>query len=145
MDPVSIISLVEACSGLYLSLGKVIGVLTNLATTYKQVALSIKSLSNECKTIKVAIERLQNWIESQTEGTNVSAEVWEQLRESLDHGEVVVNALEEELKPLGNTGLLNGFRRKSKATWFLQALKMHEDRIRGQVGGLTLLLQIVNL
>jgi hypothetical protein len=145
MDPVSIISLVEACSGLYLSLSKVISVLSNLATSYKQVALSIKSLSNECKTIKVVIERLQYWIETQTQEANVSNEVWEQLRESLKHGEVVVKALEEELKPLGDTWVLVGFRRKSKATWSLQALKMHEDRIRGQVSGLTLLLQIVNL
>jgi hypothetical protein len=145
MDPVSVLVLVEACGSLSLSLGKVIVVLRNLATTYNQVALSIRSLTNECKTIAVAIERLQDWIESQPDPTAVDSKIWEQLRESLDYGEMVVNALEEELRPMSDTRAVNGFRRKTKAMWALQALKTHEDRVRGQVGGLTLLLQIVNL
>jgi hypothetical protein len=145
MDPLSILALVEACGSLSLTIGKVIVVLRDLASTYRQVAMSIRSLTNECKTIAVAVERLQDWIESQADETAVDSRIWNQLRESLDYGELVVNALEEELRPLSDTRAVNGFRRKTKAMWALQTLKIHEDRVRGQVGGLTLLLQIVNL
>ena len=145
MEPFSILALVEACGSLSLTLGKVIIVLRDLASTYKQVAMSIRSLTNECKTIAVAVERLQDWIESQADATAVDSKIWNQLRESLDYGELVVNALEEELRPMSDTRAVNGFRRKTKAMWALQTLKIHEDRVRGQVGGLTLLLQIVNL
>jgi len=145
MEPLSILALVEACGSLSLTLGKVIVVLRDLASAYKQVAMSIRSLTNECKTIAVAVERLQDWIESQADATAIDSKIWNQLRESLDHGELVVNALEEELRPVSDTRAVSGFRRKTKAMWALQTLKIHEDRVRGQVGGLTLLLQIVNL
>jgi hypothetical protein len=144
MEPLSILALVEACGSLSLTLGKVIVVLRDLASTYKQVAMSIRSLTNECKTIAVAVERLQDWIES-ADATAIDSKIWNQLRESLDYGELVVNALEQELRPMSDTRAVNGFRRKTKAMWALQTLKIHEDRVRGQVGGLTLLLQIVNL
>ena len=145
MEPFSILALVEACGSLSLTLGKVIVVLRDLASTYKQVAMSIRSLTNECKTIAVAVERLQDWIESQADATTIDSKIWNQLKESLDYGELVVNVLEQELRPMSDIRAVNGFKRKVKAMWALQALKIHEDRVRGQVGGLTLLLQIVNL
>ena len=75
MEPFSILALVEACGSLSLTLCKVIGVLRDLASTYKQVAMSIRSLTNECKTIGVAVERLQDWIESQADATAVDSKI----------------------------------------------------------------------
>jgi hypothetical protein len=68
--------LVEACGSLSLTLGKVIVVLRDFASTYKQVAMSIRSLTNECKTIAVAVERLKDWIESQADAITIDSKIW---------------------------------------------------------------------
>jgi hypothetical protein len=145
MDPISVISLIGACGSFSFTLGKVINALNNLANTYKQAALTIKVLANECKTFAVVIEDLQTWIKSQAESTNVDGQIWIQLKESLELGELVVAAFEEELRPMSNPGVGIGFRKKTKAVWVLQALREHENRVRGQFSGLTILLQIVKL
>ena len=145
MDPLSIISLVEACSNFSFTIGKLIIALTNLANTFKQVAFTINVFTNECKTIAAVITRLQDWINSQVDKNNVDAKIWDQLRETIELGELVVAAFEEELRPISDLGAVIGFRKKSRAAWALSTLKEHQDRVRGQFSGLTLLLLIVNL
>ena len=145
MDPLSILSLVEACSSISIALGKVIVALNRIAKQYKQVELTMKVLANECKTTAVVTKNLQDWIKSQDDAASIDKQIWDQLRESLELCNLVVAAFEEDLRPISDTPALIGFRRRAKATWALQTLKEHENRVRGQFGGLTLLLQIVSL
>ena len=78
----------------------------------------------------------------------VDDQLAKRLCSSLAAGMMVLSALEQDLVHLGGAaapvGSL-GFRRRNKIIWNEQVFRDHQDRLRGQIGAMTLLLEVIKL
>lgn len=143
-DPISIISLVEGSLGLMMQCGNVAKSLHDLAGRYKQAKITLLSMVQELDTIKMAWSRIREW--SQVHGAaGTDSKFCDRLSQSLECGALVLSALEQDLAGFDMTNETFGFRRRSKVMWNDQALKDHQNRVRGQVSAMTLLLQALEL
>lgn len=59
--------------------------------------------------------------------------VWEQLDDSLNCAEKVIAALEVDIQPFMVSEFSKSTKLKVKATWNMQELRDHEDRLRSQI------------
>ena len=119
MDPLSILSLVEACAGLAVTAGKLAIGLKSLADNYRQAALTFRSLSSQCKLFATAVRAIQAWMEEAPEITAVDDQIWEQLADNPECANDAVYALENELVTTSGTSV-NTFWNKANVVWNLQ-------------------------
>ena len=144
MDPLSILSLVEACAGLAVTAGKLAIGLKSLADNYKQAALTFRSLSSQCKLFATAVRAIQAWMEEAPEVTTIDDSIWEQLTDSLECAKDAIYALENELVSTSGTSV-NTFWNKANVVWNIQSMRDLEDCIHKQICSLSVILQIMNL
>ena len=142
MDPISIISLVEGSMSLILQCGSTIKNLNDLAGRYKKAPLSLSSIIQEVDIIELAWKRIKDWFESYRNEAG-DGELLERLDKSLKCGTNVISALQHDLLDYGLMKV--GFMQRSKLTWNEKTLRNHQDRIRGQVHAMSLLLQVIEL
>jgi hypothetical protein len=144
MDPLLVLSLVEACAGLAVAAGKLAIGLKSLADNYKSAAFTFRSLSNQCKLFATAVRAIQAWMEEAPDTSNVDDRIWEQLGDSLECANDAIYALENELVSTSN-GTVNTFWEKVNVIWNMEGLKELQDCIHKQITGLGVILQIMNL
>lgn len=144
MDPLSILSLVEACAGLAVTAGKLAIGLKSLADGYKSSALMFTSLSSQCKLFATAVRAIQAWMEDISETSNIDERIWEQLADSLECANTAIYALEDQLV-MTSKGTINTFWEKVNVMWNMEGLRDLNDCIHKQITSLGVLLQIMNL
>jgi len=144
MDPLSILSLVEACAGLAVTAGKLAIGLKSLADNHRSAALTFRSLSNQCKLFATAVRAIQAWMEEAPDTSSIDNSIWEQLADSLECANDAIYALENELVNTSK-GTVNTFWEKVNVVWNAQYLKELQDCIYKQITGLGVILQIMNL
>jgi hypothetical protein len=144
MDPLSILSLVEACAGLSVTASKLAIGLKSLADSYRQSAMTFKSLSCQCKLFAISVRAIQAWMEDPPELSTIDDRIWEQLADSLECANDAIYALEGELVNTSGTSV-NTFWNKANVVWNLQNMKDLEDCIYKQICSLGVILQIMNL
>ncbi|KAF2088038.1 hypothetical protein K490DRAFT_65319 [Saccharata proteae CBS 121410] len=145
MDPVSILSIVSACTNLGFKCASLVHALHTAVERFKSAELSILSLVEECSTIQLAWDHIQRWIQAELEGVPDQQAMLERIQRSLYAGEVVISALQQDLESALSVPVKSGFLQRTKVVWKDQTLKDHQYRIRGQVAALTLLLQVIRL
>jgi hypothetical protein len=145
MDPVSIVGLVSATSSLVFKCGKIIQSLYQLAERYKQAELSIISIIEECRTVELAWSRIERWASVYLRDCDDYESLHKRLQLSLYSGSLVVSALENDIASVQTAPQFSTFRRRTKILWNERTLQEHQNRIRGQVCGLTLLLEVIQL
>jgi hypothetical protein len=146
-DPAAILAIINGSAGLALKIGSIINNLYTLSQSLKHAELTIKSIASECQTIQIAWDAIQAWVGAQPANTlHEQKPVLDRLRQSLVFGTMVLSALEDDLVPFisGAPRNLNFFGR-SKVLWNEATFSRHQDRIRGQVAAMTLLIQVINL
>ena len=141
-DPISIISLVEGSFTLIVQCGSAIKSLNEIASKYKQAELILSSMIQEVDVIELAWKRIKDWFESYTNEAG-DGELLERLDKSLKCGTNVISAFQDDLLDYGSKKL--GFMQRSRLNWNEKALRDHQDRIRGQVQAMSLLLQVIEL
>ena len=144
MDPLSILSLVEACAGLAVTAGKLAIGLKSLADNYKKASLTFRSLSSQCRLFSTAVRAIQGWMEEAPEVTTIDDRIWEQLADSLECANDAIYALENELVSSSGSSV-NTFWEKAGVVWNLQTMRELEDCIHKQISSLSVILQIMNL
>ena len=144
MDPLSILSLVEACAGLAVTAGKLAIGLKSLADNYKLSALTFRSLSSQCKLFATAVRAIQAWMEDAPDVISIDDRIWEQLADSLECANDTIHALENELTSTSG-GTVNTYWSKANVLWNLQTMRDLEDCIHKQICSLSVILQIMNL
>ena len=144
MDPLSILSLVEACAGLAVTAGKLAIGLNSLADNYKKASLTFRSLSSQCRLFSTAVRAIQGWMEEAPEVTTIDDRIWGQLADSLECANDAIYALENELVSRSGSSI-NTFWEKAGVVWNLQTMRELEDCIHKQISGLSVILQIMNL
>ena len=141
-DPISIISLVEGSITLIVQCGSAIKSLNEIAAKYKQAELILSSMIQEVDVIELAWKRIKDWSESYTNEAG-DGELLERLDKSLKCGTNVISALQDDLLDYGSKKL--GFMQRTRLNWNEKVLRDHQDRIRGQVQAMSLLLQVMEL
>ena len=142
VDPISMISLVEGSITLIVQCGSAIKSLNEIASKYKQAELILSSMIQEVDVIELAWKRIKDWFESYTNEAG-NGELLERLDKSLKCGTNVISALQDDLIDYGSKRL--GFMQRSRLNWNEKALRDHQDRIRGQVQAMSLLMQVIEL
>lgn len=93
MDPLTILSLVETCASLTMTAGKLAIGLKSLAGSYKQSALTFRSVSSQCKGLATSVRAIQAWMEEAPEVTILDDRIWDQLADSLECANDAIYAL----------------------------------------------------
>ena len=110
----------------------------------KQTKLTLLSMIQEVDTIEFAWSRIKDWSQVHA-GAMTDPNFTERLAQSLECGMIIMSALQEDLSEyLRNTETLST-RQRSRAIWNERALRDHQNRIRGQVLAMNLLIQAIDL
>lgn len=145
-------SVIEGSISLIVQCGSVVKTLKDIAETHAQAKLTIMSMVQEIETIDVAWNRIKEWSQHHAEtnadkgDTNgLDASFISQVKRSLQGGTLIMSALQDDLACYINKADSLSFKQHSKVTWNQKALQDHQNRIRGQVVAMGLLLQTLAL
>jgi hypothetical protein len=145
-EPATIISIINGSLGLVVKIGAVLNDLYSLSKRLRYAEVTLQSIASECETIQVAWEEIEAWVKNQpTERDEGRQRLFARLNKSLLSGTMVFSKLEKDLKEFTNVPQSVGFFRRSKVVWNEPIFTQHQERIRGQVTAMTLLLQVIHL
>ncbi|MCJ1459522.1 hypothetical protein MMC28_009901 [Mycoblastus sanguinarius] len=128
MDPASIIALLEGSMSLALQCGSVAKTLNDVAERYRSTKMTIMSMAQSLDTMQLAWSRIKDWSQAQWYllDTNLENDCFVQrLNRSLEIGKMVMDILQEDLRPYQNDADTLSFKQRSKAVCNQDALKNH--------------------
>ncbi|KAF2797877.1 hypothetical protein K505DRAFT_414740 [Melanomma pulvis-pyrius CBS 109.77] len=143
MDPASVLGIVAGCTTLTVRCASVVQNLSSLVKTYKNAELFILTISEECETIQFAWQRIEQWASQNLQYVEDTEQLRDRLQRSIYSGELVMAALEEELVAI--LSRTNDIKRRAGLVWNNNVFLDHQNRIRGQVAALQLLLQVISM
>lgn len=143
MDPVSIVSIINASLGLALKCSKVATDLHAFFSQLKQAELSVLEVVNDCQMIEIVLKRIQAIVELSE--ARIDEDIYHQVESTLHLGSVVVASLEADLASVMSMEQDPGFREKVKIMWNSGVIKTHQDRITRQLTAMTCLLNLMEL
>lgn len=144
MDPISAVGLVESSLGLALQFGSAAKALNDVASRYKNARLAIKSLAQNLDILQLTWTQIGHWFEAYAkDGTMGDNESVKRVQGFLETGTLVMEALEEDMRPYDAENL--NFTQRSKLIWNENTLQGHQIRIRDQALSMSLFLQAVRL
>ena len=144
-DPVTVFAIVNGAAGLVLKCGSVIKSLHDIAGKHKKAGTAVTSMVAEIDTIELAWSRIRKWAEEYSKDAAVDVDLLHRLDRSLECDTLVMSALQNDLSGYKENYSRLGFRQRSKAVWNEKALQDHQNRVRGQAGAISLLLQVLKL
>ena len=144
-DPATIFGIVSGAAGLVLQCAKVAKTLGDLAEKHKNAQITILSIIQEIEIIEAAWKRTGEWSHEVDEGTLANSDLLQRLDRSLEVGQIIMSALEEDIASYRSKSESLSFFQRSKVVWNEGQLQAHQQRIRGQVGAMAFLLQVLNL
>ncbi|KAE9382016.1 hypothetical protein N431DRAFT_16519 [Stipitochalara longipes BDJ] len=145
-EPVTILAIVNGSVGLAIKIGTVANKLYTLSRRLKYAELTLQSLASECEMMQAAWVGIQAWVRQQR--THLEEEqqaLLDRIKKSLLFGTIVLTALEGDLDQFLNEPQGSGLLRRNKIVWNEASFERHQNRIRGQVAAMTLLLQVIKL
>ena len=142
---VTVYSIVAGALGLASKSATIVKDLRDLTSKYKNAELSLLSLVEECETIGLAWSRIQRWCNGWADEASVDHQLLDRLKRSVLAGNLVLSALEHDLSSLKDRKNTSRFLRRSHIVWNQSSLRDHQDRVRGQVNAMNLMLQVVML
>lgn len=145
MDPASIIGLISSSVGLATQTGKIAKDIQTLSSQYKYAEVSLVALSNECRTFATVLNKTEAWLRSVDDGVTHDQLILEQLSSSLECGNVVLKAFEDDLFAFTEPELHKSPWRKTKFLFNEGVFDGHQKRIDHQLQALSCLLQSMNL
>ena len=140
-----LVSIIAGAAGLAIKCAQVAEGLHDLAAKHKRAQITLLSMTQEVETIQAAWSRIEQWSQDSTNAFSVNRELLERLDRSLETGAIVMSALEDDLLAYRGKSESLTFFQRSRLVWNESSLQDHQNRIRGQVAALTLLLQALNL
>ena len=142
-DPATIIQVISASTSLVAQCAKVIKGLHDLAVKYKNAELSIRSTAHELDIIRLAWERIESALRSWEGNEDSDDELLQRLSQNLEFGALIVASLDEDMSTFTKRPFT--FTQRSKYVWTEGKFKDHQDRIRGQVLAMNLLVSVLKM
>ncbi|KAL8820176.1 MAG: hypothetical protein Q9191_007569 [Dirinaria sp. TL-2023a] len=150
MDPVSIFAIVEGAGGLAIKCISLAKTLSDISGKFREARLTILSMVQNLEIVQLAWERIDKWSQKYLrDGIEALCEedekLFKRLETSLHVGNLVMEALEEDLLPFQRKLDRLGLRGKASIVWSESTLNAHQDRLGHQVQAMTCLLQTIQL
>ena len=142
-DPVTVYSIVAGALNLVSKSASIIKDPRDLASKFKNAELSFLSLVEECETIELAWTRIRRWCDGWADYASADKQLLDRLQRSVDVGSRVLSALEQDLVSLKDHKGTSRFLKRSRIVWNEASLRDHQDRVRGQVNAMNLMLHVV--
>lgn len=145
MDPVSIMMITNASLAIARSLIHTIKELYEIAEAYETAALGIRTVATQCNSFRIAIERINKWLPTQT-GNNRSdldEDFWQALQSNLDTGALVIEDLDKRIQGLKKSP--SKFRTRTKYLWNNVVISDLQSQIQGLMSALGLLIHVIDL
>ncbi|KAL8716517.1 MAG: hypothetical protein Q9225_006165 [Loekoesia sp. 1 TL-2023] len=102
----------------------------------------IVSIAQELATTECAWKFVQNMLEQRKCQNDMNREILLQLNQTMLYGRQVLSFLNDELSM---TAKEHGFRQRTRIVWNERRLRNHENRIRGQIMSMSLLISLLRL
>lgn len=144
-DLISISSTISGTAALVAGCGKTIRYLYGINQTYRDAGSITRSITQELATIQCAWNVIQNMLEQRKYLDDMNHELLLQLNQTIEHGRQTLSLLNNELASamkLSATGE-QVLRRRSAIVWNERRLRTHQDRIRGQIMSMSLLISLL--
>ncbi|MCJ1398054.1 hypothetical protein MMC11_001251 [Xylographa trunciseda] len=145
MDPITVLSIVSGSIALAAKCASVAQQLYDISAKFKQAELTIRAVGEECEIIRLAWTRIEKWVLGWADDAAADPELLHRLHRSIETGSMILSALEDNLLSIGGAPASNGIGWRSKIVWNENALAAHQQRIRGLVSSVHLLLDVVRL
>ena len=142
-DPFTIVQVVSASASLAMQCAQVAKGLHDLAGKYKTAEMDILSMANELDILHLAWERIESVLQSWEQSDAADDGLLAELRLKLQFGNLVVSSLANDLD--GFIKRPFNFLQRTKYVWDEENFRGHQDRIRGQVAAVNLLVSVLNL
>lgn len=144
MDPATIVGLVSSAAALATLCGSAAKDLNTLVSKFKNAKLAILSMVQGLDTMQLAWSRIGKWAQNQTFDELLEQDDFiGRLRQSLETGSLVMEALNEEL--LIYKTLKMGLIQRTKVVWNEGTLRTHQELIQFQASSMAILLQAIHL
>src|SRR4051794_32160360 len=100
MEPVTVLAMTNASMGIARSLVHTIKELYELAEAYETAALGIRTVATQCNSFRIAVERINKWLEKQNEHSrhDLDDDFWLALAGNLDTAKLVLEDLEKRIQ-----------------------------------------------
>lgn len=144
-DSISISSTIGGTAALVAACGKTIKYLYGINQTYRDAGSITRSITQELATIQCAWNVIQDMLEQRKYLDDMNHELLLQLNQTIEHGRQTLTLLNNELSSamkLSSTGE-QVLRRRSAIVWNERRLRTHQDRIRGQIMSMSLLISLL--
>lgn len=144
--PISISSTIGGITALAAGCAKTIKCLYSINRSYRDAGSITKSITQELATIQCAWNVIQNMLEQRKFLDDINRELLLQLNQTIQHGRQTLSLLNNELSSctkLSTTAGEQGFRRRTAIIWNERRLRTHQDRIRGQIMSMSLLISLL--
>ena len=142
-DPITVVQIVSASASLAMQCAQVAKGLHDLASKLKNASLSILSTAHELDIIRLAWERIESSLRSWEGDDNSDRDLLQELRQKLDFGRLIVSSLADDLDAYRSRPY--NLSQRSRYVWNEENFKGHQDRIRGQVAAMNLLVSVLKL
>lgn len=142
MDPVSILTLTNACLSLTVRLATLSNQLHTLAERYKEARRTISFFESQLAALTAAARALQEWLDGPAAQ---HSRLWNELKQSLDACDTLIQVILEQLGKWQIRADKMSFWNRTKYLWDEATVMRYEGMLRGQVQALGLLLQIREL
>lgn len=146
-DPITVLQVISASTNLVAQCAQVIKGLHDLAGKIRNAELSVLSIANELDIIRLAWERIEGVLKSWEGMTETIADsdhdLLARLRQNLAFGDLILTSLAEDMNTFTKRSFTFG--QRSRYVWNEEKFRGHQDRIRGQVGAMNLLVSVLNL
>ena len=145
MDPVTIVAIVSGSIGLAAKCSSVTKQLSDITAKLKQAELTLRAIGEECEIIRLAWTRIEKWVVGWADDTAADQELLHRLYRSIETGSMIISASEDSVRAIGEASNSSGFGWRSRIVWNENTLSGHQQRIRGLVASVHLLLDVVRL
>jgi len=143
MDPVSVLAITNASLGIARSLVHTVKELYELAEAYETAALGIRTVATQCDSFRIAIQRINKWLQKQNGQDDLDEDFWSALQGNIETGRLVLEDLEKRISGLKKNSAK--FWIRTKYLWNGVIIGELQSQIQGLIAAMSILLQVIDM
>ena len=144
MDLISVVGLVDASVSLASKCGSAIKDLNDVTSRFKNAELTVRSITQSLEILQFSWDRISTWSQTYIPYDDRDEDGFvRRMAHFLETGNIVMNALEEELLPYRGKELTFG--QRLRLVWNEKILQLHQSRVRDQAASVSIFLQAIQL
>ena len=146
MDPCTVIGTISAAGAIVVGITNTIHKLVRIRERFKEADVTLRLLVAELSAVKAALLQIEDWANYNSDGV-VEGGLEHGFKLSLEGCQIAMDLLWDEVESLyeGFEDNDDAFAARLRTVWKESSMKEHQQRLRGQIGALQLLLQAAHM